>query len=146
LRVHERLLRRWIRDDAILGPGECRHAMPRGVLKTDDVDDLDVPRYQVVSDDPAMTLPRHGLGAHDRHPLVSEKLIESVLELSRQRVISVGLERTVLPADVRHCLIRLAPAAEAREVEIGDTGLGKRPLHLLLIEVRPRSGARKAAP
>src|SRR5439155_1716585 len=67
--------------------GQRVELVPAAVVRADDVDDLDAAPHEVVRDEAAVTPPRHGLGAHDRHAPV--ELVE------RARGVADGVDAHV---------------------------------------------------
>src|ERR1039457_345177 len=93
--------------------------------RTHDVLGADFTNQQGIGDERAMTAPWHRLGAHDCDPFLlsqPDQVFEALLEFWRLHVIRITPKGGISPAHIERIPLRMAQAAQSRQVNISQAG------------------------
>lgn len=92
---------------------------------THDILCVDSTNQQGIGDERAMTAPWHRFGAHDCDPFLPSQLdqfFEALFKFWRLHVIRITPKGGISPARIERIALRMAQAAQSRQVNISQAG------------------------
>jgi len=92
---------------------------------THDILGADSTNQQGIGDERAMTAPWHRFGAHDCDPFLlsqPDQIFEALFKFWGLHVIRITPKRGISPSHIERVALRMAQAAQSRQVNIAQAG------------------------